>query len=291
MAKGGKGSKKSTRSGIYKDKYRVFQVPLVAWIFGGVLVAVVIIIALSSINTPNVSAQNGKPVPASVLSQLTSIPASIWNPIGIQNSTQPAVARPLALNAPTVVFIGGEYCPYCAATRWSLTIALSRFGTFSGVKYMHSSPTDYYPNTPTVSYYGGHYHSPYFKTDLVEEYNRQGLPLQKLTAAEAKLLATYDVPPYVPSNTPQGTYPIPFILIGGHYLWISAVYPPSALTGLSWSAILGDVRSGQGTIADAILANANELTAAICRSDGNQPASVCSQSSIQTAESLLPNLP
>lgn len=293
MAKSGnKKSRGPARSGSYKDKYRGFQVPIVAWIFAGILVAVVVVIALSSLSTsPNVSAKNGKPIPASVLRDLTAIPAATWNPVGIQNAEQPAVARPLALSAPTVVYIGGEYCPYCAATRWALTIALSRFGKFSGLKYMHSTSTDVYPDTPTMSYYGAHYTSRYLKANLVEEYNRQDLPLERLTSEQTKLITRYDVPPYVPSNTPKGVYPIPFILIGGRYLWISSPYLPSVLAGASWSAILGDVKSGKGPIAAAILANANEFTAAICKSDGNQPGGVCDQSSIQTAETILPNTP
>jgi len=278
------------RRGTYKDKYRGFQVPVAAWIFAAILVAVVVVIALSSLSTsPNVSADNGKPIPASVLAQLTSIPASTWNPIGIQQAEQPMVAHPVATTAPTVVYIGGEYCPYCAATRWSLTIALSRFGKLSGVKYMHSSATDYFPNTPTMSYAGAHYTSRYMKADLVEIYNRQHLPLERLNRLEARLFSAYDRPPYVPSQQESGA--IPFVMIGGRYLWISSPYQPSVLSGASWSAILGDVKSGQGPIADAILANANEFTAAICKADGNQPGGVCNQSSIETAETILPNVP
>lgn len=286
-----KKNQKSARAGGYKDKYRRFQVPMVAWIFAGILVAVVVVIVLASVaSTPNVTAKNGQPIPTSVASELTSIAASTWNPVGIQNAEQPEVAHPVVTSAPAVVFIGGEYCPYCAATRWSLTIALSRFGTFSGLKYMHSSSTDAYPNTPTVSYASAHYKSPYIKADLVEEYNRQGLPLNKLTTFETKLLTKYDVPPYVPSSA-AGQYPIPFIMIGGRYLWISSPYLPSVLSGASWSAILGDIRSGQGPIAAAILANANEFTAAICKVDDDKPASVCNQSGINTGELILPNVP
>src|SRR5215471_17073708 len=30
---------------------------------------------------------------------------------------------------PEMLYIGAEYCPYCAAMRWSMAVALSRFGT------------------------------------------------------------------------------------------------------------------------------------------------------------------
>ena len=35
--------------------------------------------------------------------------------------------------------MGAEYCPYCAAQRWAMIVALSRFGTFSGLTTVHSA--------------------------------------------------------------------------------------------------------------------------------------------------------
>jgi hypothetical protein len=32
---------------------------------------------------------------------------------------------------PAIVFVSEESCPFCAAERWSLTVALSHFGTWS----------------------------------------------------------------------------------------------------------------------------------------------------------------
>ena len=39
---------------------------------------------------------------------------------------------------PEILYMGAEYCPYCAAQRWSTIIALSRFGKFSGLGNMSS---------------------------------------------------------------------------------------------------------------------------------------------------------
>ena len=39
---------------------------------------------------------------------------------------------------PEVLFIGAEYCPFCGAQRWAMITALSRFGTFTGLKTIHS---------------------------------------------------------------------------------------------------------------------------------------------------------
>ena len=62
---------------------------------------------------------------------------------------------------PEVLFIGAEYCPYCAAERWALVMALSKFGTFSNVMGVISSSTDVNANTPTFSLYHSGYTSPY----------------------------------------------------------------------------------------------------------------------------------
>jgi hypothetical protein len=55
--------------------------------------------------------------------------------------------------------MGAEFCPYCAAQRWALVVALSQFGTFSGLTATHSTTTDVYPDTKTFSFYGSTYTS------------------------------------------------------------------------------------------------------------------------------------
>ena len=46
-----------------------------------------------------------------------------------------------------MLYIGAEFCPYCAAMRWSMAVALSRFGTFTPLHGIHSSSTDVDPST------------------------------------------------------------------------------------------------------------------------------------------------
>ena len=43
---------------------------------------------------------------------------------------------------PGVLYIGAEFCPFCATERWAMVNALGRFGTFSGLKITNSSTTD-----------------------------------------------------------------------------------------------------------------------------------------------------
>jgi len=51
---------------------------------------------------------------------------------------------------PEALYIGAEFCPYCALQQWRLGVALSRFGAFSKLRTVHSSSIDLYPNTPTA---------------------------------------------------------------------------------------------------------------------------------------------
>ncbi len=51
---------------------------------------------------------------------------------------------------PEVLYIGA-YCPFCAAERWAAIVALSRFGTFSVLRTVHSSSTDVDASTPAFT--------------------------------------------------------------------------------------------------------------------------------------------
>ena len=60
-----------------------------------------------------------------------------------------------------ILFVGAEFCPYCAAQRWPLIIALSRFGTFSGLQTTTSSSSIEYPNTITFTFRSATFTSQY----------------------------------------------------------------------------------------------------------------------------------
>jgi hypothetical protein len=179
---------------------------------------------------------------------------------------------------PEMLYIGAEYCPFCAAQRWAMIVALSRFGTFSGLSTIHSSSTDAYPNTPTFTFYGSKYTSTYLTFTPVEETRnyREGnstsptapyVPLQTPTSAQQALLNQYN---------PGGS--IPFIDIANKYVQVGnlAGYSPENLTGMTWSQVGADLSNPSSPVAKGILGSANYLTAAICKVTGNQPASACS---------------
>lgn len=268
------------------------------YLVGALVAVLLILVGIRFLSTPAAPASlDGKTVPSSLVSQLVQAGR---NPAGYSvagGGTAPytiAASTPtLNLNGkPAVVFVGAEFCPYCAALRWSLIIALSRFGTFSGLTYMTSSTTDVYPDTHTFSFVKSHYSSPYltFLSDEIEGNvaNASGqYPLvQPPTQLESQLLSQYDTAPYVQATTSGG---VPFVDVANRFIWGGSVYDPGLLAGLSWSQIAQQLASpGSTQISVAIMSNANLFTAGICKADGQQPGSVCQLPGISQLETTLP---
>ena len=227
------------------------------------------------------SAQAGAaPLPAGVLAAL-SVPAATLDAVGSPSSVVPptsiggggAILRG-ADGKPVVTYIGAEYCPYCAAERWALAVALSRFGTFSHLSGTHSGSADVYPNTQTLTFYGSSYSSPYVDFHAVEETTNQQVggtyqALQTPTAAQRSLMSTYD---------PTGS--IPFLDIGNRYVITGASYSPQVLQGLSRQQIAAQLSDPSSPVAQAIDGTANNITAAITRVTGSQPSSVATSPAI-----------
>ena len=138
------------------------------------------------------------PAPAGVVHDVTNIPMSVYNTVGINSTgtpvSPPTVLKgqpPLTINgkSPSMLYYGAEYCPYCAAERWGMTAALSRFGTITGLKITASSHTDVFPETHTFSYAGATYTSPYIHFFPIEQFTTTPTAsgytvLQNPTAAE-----------------------------------------------------------------------------------------------------------
>ena len=230
------------------------------------------------------------PVSPAALSRLSNVPIATL--VGAAQAAQPGtVSAPYNLPAtvpaltsggkPEILYVGAEYCPYCAAERWALVTALSKFGTFTNLSSTSSSSTDTNPDTPTFSFVGSTYSSPYVTFTAVETQDRAGNALQTPTSAEANILQTYDAPPYVGT---QGA--IPFVDLGGRFLVSGTEYDGSHLSGMSFDTALADVISGANPTSQAALAAAAHLVGVICSLTGNQPSSACSAipASLQTGQ-------
>jgi thiol-disulfide isomerase/thioredoxin len=222
---------------------------------------------------------------AQVITQVTSVPPSVLDTIGKGTvSTPPTALTGAALTAdgkPRILYVGAEWCPYCAAERWSLAVALSRFGTLTGLGEVSSSPTDAFPNTATLSFHGASYTSTYLSLTAKEIYSNQVsggnyAPLDTLDAADNALF----------TGTGKGSFP--FIDIGGKYMISGASYDPTVLKGKTQAQIAAALSDPTSPIAQAVGGTANMITAAICQSTAAKPAAVCSSAGVKAASSLLP---
>jgi thiol-disulfide isomerase/thioredoxin len=249
----------------------------------GVIVIVVAFILVKSMSSPTTTptATARTPLPASVANQVTNVPASAlatvgkgsvlqFNPVPITKVTGPALT---SNGKPEMLYIGAEYCPYCAATRWSMAVALSRFGTLSTPLHgIHSSSSDVYPDTATLTFYKTGYNSKYLVFTPVENENINRSLLQSPTAQQNQVWARYE-----PDPTQRG---YPFISFGNKYVLKGPIYNPAVLKGLTWSQIAADLHNPSSPVAQGVLGGANYITAAICKMTSNQPASVCAAPSI-----------
>jgi hypothetical protein len=218
---------------------------------------------------------------AQVISIITTLPSSEFDQVGqgsannlIKSVSGTTVTGPTG--KPEVLYVGAEYCPYCAAQRWPLIIALSRFGTFSGLQTTTSSSSDVYPNTVTFTFRSAKLTSQYIDFRAVETLDRDQNQLQTPSANDQQLLDRYD---------PGGT--IPFLDFGNHYASTGAFYVPDNIGGMSWLAVADTLKQPDSPQAKAIIGSANLITAAICKISGDQPAPVCSSATIQSLEKNL----
>ena len=262
----------------------VSQTP--AWVLPVAVVAVIaVVIAGFLIIRWYTTPLAPKPLPPDttqqLVAQISGLPASELDSVGqgTANNLVKPVSGTLLTGAggkPEVFYFGAEYCPYCAAQRWALIIALSRFGTWSNLKTTSSSSTDIYPNTPTFTFHGATYTSQYIDFESVETTDRNQNPLETPTAAQQDLVNKYDT-----SNS------IPFIDLGNRYAFAGSMYLPDLLSGKDWLTIANELQQPSSKQAQAILGSANLITAAVCKLTGDQPTTVCASQAIQSLESKL----
>jgi len=269
---------------------------------GSVVVVLAIVVAFIVIKLNSSPASDNSPngptgaALASVVTNVTSVPASTLDTVG--DGSGSVTAKPTSISGtaltangkPEVLYMGAEYCPYCAAERWAMIVALSRFGTFSGLATVHSAAAngagnaEPYPNTPTWTFVHATYTSKYLTFSSVEE--QTNIPdsatgtyttLQTPTKAQEALVTKYD-------SSSGGA--IPFVDFGNKYLISGASYSPQVLAGLSWPTIASDLSNPNSAVAKAVDGTANYITAAICQLTGNQPASACT-ATVKSLESQI----
>ncbi len=248
---------------------------IVLVVIGGLVGYLIYSQSLGSSSSGNTGLLNVN-ISSSLYQNMTGVSYSTLSAIG---SSQPSVNNPpksignsvtLTSNGkPEILYIGAEYCPYCAAERWAMVVALLKFGNFSNLEYMLSSSSDVYPNTATLSFRSGNYSSSYNLTFVaVENEDRSKNPLQSTTSEEQQLWNQYT----------NGQLSYPFVDIGGEYLLTSSQFNPDDLKNLNWTQVGSQLNNPQSLVAKDIDGAANQFIGAICKIDGGSPNSICSQS-------------
>jgi hypothetical protein len=234
------------------------------------------------------------PAPASVVQAAATVPAVVFNTVGASAPDGPLpllLSRqpPLVLDGRAgIVYVGSEFCPYCAAVRWALVVAMSRFGTFGHLGATTSSGDEVFPGLETFSFDGATYRSRYVAWSAVEEYGTLldttepvGFRLlHRPTALDRTLMKRYGA---VGDGTGTGAT-LPFIDIGNRVLVEGAAigFSPGDIQGASSMAqIATDLSDPTSPVAEAILGAANELTAGICATTNEKPAVVCRSAGVR----------
>jgi hypothetical protein len=254
-----------------------------------VLAFIVIKLTQGSPSAGGNTSTTGALLPASVASQVTGVPPATLDKVGkgtVPSFTQGqppfAAGSGAALTSggkPQMLYIGAEFCPYCAAMRWSMAIALSRFGTLTPLHGIRSSPTDTDPNTATLTFYKTGYHSNYLSFAPVENLTVSHAPLQNPTTEQNALWAKYEPDP--------NTRGYPFVDFGNKLVMKGPIYDAKVLQGKTWSQIAAALKDPTSPIAQSVDGAANYITGAICKMTNNQPSGVCSSAAVTAVQSGL----
>jgi hypothetical protein len=262
------------------------------------LLAALILVRDNSGPSTTSTVETFSPAPSSLISTITSVPASVYDAVGVSspdnpvqplqpvgNGTGPIWQATIAGGAPqpVVFFYGAEFAPYAAVQRWPLIMALSRFGSFNQLGLMQSSGTTAFANLSTFTFWNVSYASKYLILESVERYsslNPTGaryLGLQRPDARQAAAIATF------------GSSPNTFALtdVANRYVLNGSSFAPGVLAGLSQSQIAGNLSTPASPLTQAVVSAANEISAGICAVDGDRPDAVCQSRGVLAADAAL----
>lgn len=267
-----------------------------------VIVFTLIIIGLITIilikfnnNTNNISFDN-KIVPKSFTSELFNIAnnKTLANKTSFGSTNNfPISMQRLKLtkliinnsNKTDILYIGSDACPFCAVTRWSLIIALMRFGNFTNLHYMTSSSKDIYPSTPTFTFYNSTFYSNTINFISVEEQTNTEKQLQMPTAQEILIFKKLNIYNQLLPHYARGG--IPFIDFGNSTVSVGALVSPALIYKQNWNTIISQIKNLNSSDSKAIIGAANIFTAEICGINNNVPLNICNQNYVKTIQKNL----
>lgn len=242
------------------------------------LVAVGVIIAIG-MNRPQAPGGGGS---TGYVAALQNVPAADLDAVGVGalpvTPAEPVPGGEVQMQdgKPRLLYIGAEYCSFCGYTRWPLTIALERFGDFSGLE-AGQAPSNA-GMIPTVSYRDATYTSDHLVFKGYELKDAQGNDIQTLTPEDETIAREHGMQGYPWLYWGTHTSGTPFLqpfLQGGY------------MPGKSGDSIAEKLKDTSSPEAQAILGAANVTTAQICALTGDQPGDVCSAPGVVAAKAVL----
>ena len=253
-------------------------------------VAILLVAAVILLEMPSANANTGTfvmdnlQVNASIMSRL-QLPQSLLSDIGIGAARNFPVklnsSTQLAVNGkPQILYIGAEYCPFCAAERWAMVMALMRFGNFTTLHFITSSPSDAAaPSIPSFTFYNSTYNSQYVNFtafELTRNIFENGTypRLQNLSSAYQSIIAGTD---------PQQS--IPYINFANASVMVGSNLDPTLMSAQDWNYVLDQAYTNSTPLSQQLVGATNLITAQICKLTNNTPSNVCSAPYITSIES------
>jgi Domain of unknown function (DUF929) len=216
---------------------------------------------------------------------VTSVPLAVFNKVGVSSSDavsppsilrnqRPFVTTVHGVTVPRSFYWGTEWCPFCAAASWGIIVALARFGHFSHLYEMWSSAQDYAPSSPGFTFHLSSYASPFLAfTGYEQEGPTMGQTLDPPARGIRVLIRKYDS---------LGAWP--FMDLGNFAFVEQSPFDPYILIDQTQDQIGAQLRVASNPETRAIVAWANYLSASICASDHERPASVCRSAGVLRAD-------
>jgi thiol-disulfide isomerase/thioredoxin len=272
-----------------------------AWGAVGVILLGVIVLVVYALTRPSTSKEATAEATTSpgVLADVADVPASTFDAVGTVSPTYPLTPpsvvqgqpRLTLSGKPEVLYVGAEFCPFCAAERWPLIVALSRFGRFTTLYNAQSASNSVFPNLQTFSFSGATYVSRYLTFVGVELYSdtltAEGTftRIAGLTPDQSALVARYGT-----AGTTGAVANSPFVDIANVLVASTSGFSPVAITGQTQAAVAGDLAHADAPadpVGQAVVASANQLVAGMCTATDQQPVAVCSSKGVLEAASGL----
>ena len=251
---------------------------------GLLTVIVVIIIVIGSViggaiilsrppNSTNTTVTGilGSPINYTLYQNLTNVSYSTLSAVGTGASdvTAPSSisSSPLTNGSkPEILYIGAEFCPYCAAERWALVVALSKFGNFTGLEYMQSAPSD--GNIATLTFLHATYSSKYISFVTIENEDRNHSTLQVPDGQQQTIW----------QDLSGSQLSFPTIDFGGQYSLTTSQFNFQDLNNLNWTQIGSQLNNPSTAVAKEIDGAANYIISVVCALTNKSPSNVCGQS-------------